>query len=88
MEEEDADFIVLKNAILLNTDEVQVREWRNFIIEKWQKLTEHLVNATILLVGGRHGKESGEIGPPGENVMYNLEKQVHLTYLFRISLTI
>ena len=81
--EDDEDFIVLKNAILLNTDQVQVREWRNFIIENWQKLTEHLENATILLVGGRHGKESGEIGPTGENLIYNLEKQVH-SYLVLI----
>ena len=51
--EDDGDFIVLKNAILLNRREVAAREWRNFILENWQKLTEHLENATILMIHTR-----------------------------------
>ena len=45
--EDDEDFIVLKNAILLNTDQVQVREWRNFIIENWQKMAAKMFTGTI-----------------------------------------
>ena len=76
--EDDGDFIVLKNAILLNRREVAAREWRNFILENWQKLTEHLENATILMIAGRHGKESGDIGPYQDTLLWTHEQQVKI----------
>ena len=76
--EDDGDFIVLKNAILLNRREVAAREWRNFILENWQKLTEHLENATIMLIAGRHGKASGDIGPYQDSLLWTHEQQVKI----------
>ena len=76
--EDDGDFIVLKNAILLNRREVAAREWRVFILHNWQKLTEHLENATILMMAGRHGKENGDIGPNEDIILWNHENQIKI----------
>ena len=50
-----------KRAVLLNKRKVSTREWRNFVIENWDSLTEDLKDATILWLAGRHGLETGRI---------------------------
>ena len=70
------NFVIVKNAVLLNRKEIQAREWRNYIINNWNTLTEHLNNATILIIAGRHGKQSGAIGPKDDSLFETHQKQV------------
>ena len=58
-----------KGAVLLNKFQVQPREWRQYLMEHWVRLTEDLKDATILLLGGRHGLETGRIGQKDERLM-------------------
>ena len=72
----DENFVIEKNAVLLNKKEIQAREWRNYIINNWDTLTEHLENATILIIAGRHGKRSGAIGPYEDTLFVTHQRQV------------
>ena len=65
-----------KGAVLLNKLSVQSREWRNFVIKHWLKLTEDLKDAKILWLGGRHGLATGRIGPKDETAMEMNERSV------------
>ena len=58
-----------KRAVLLNKRKVSTREWRNFVIENWDSLTEDLKDATILWLAGRHGLKTGKIGSKDETAM-------------------
>ena len=51
-----------KSAILLSKDIVSVQEWKNYLQDNWDSLTKSLTNCTILILGGRHGKDDGKIG--------------------------
>ena len=70
------NLIVQKSAILLNNREVQVREWLNYLIDNWASLTESLRDSTILIFAGRHGMESGMIGPSDDSLIPQHEKLV------------
>ena len=74
----DDNFVVQKNAVLLNKRGIQAREWRNYIIENWDRLTENLKDAVILIITGRHGKSDGSIGHYDENVVQTHLGQVGL----------
>ena len=57
-----ARLIDLKSSVLLSSTEVQARQWMKYLKEHWKDLTIGLHNATILILTGRHGQESGAIG--------------------------
>ena len=67
---------VVKNAVMLNKRRVQVREWLKYFKTNWYKLTENLQDATILILGGRHGNEDGSIGPQEDVLILNHENLV------------
>ena len=67
---------VVKNAVMLNKRRVQVREWLKYFKTNWYKLTENLQDATILIIGGRHGNEDGSIGPQEDVLILNHENLV------------
>ena len=82
-----ARLIDLKSSVLLSSTEVQARQWMKYLKEHWKDLTIGLHNATILILAGRHGQESGAIGDAeffqdeatGEQknrLMYNHERLV------------
>ena len=82
-----ARLIDLKSSVLLSSTEVQARQWMKYLKEHWKDLTIGLHNATILILTGRHGQESGAIGDAeffqdeatGEQknrLMYNHERLV------------
>ena len=58
-----------KGAVLLNKTSVQPREWSQYLKKNWVKLTEDLRDATILLLAGRHGLETGRIGPKDDRII-------------------
>ena len=73
------NFVVEKSAVLLNKRKIAAREWKNYIIDNWDQLTQHLQSgATILILAGRHGDESGSIGPSDKNLISTHAKQVKL----------
>ena len=76
MAQSDDNLTVVKNAVLLNKGEVQVREWLKYFKENWHDLTQNLRNATIVILAERHGNEDGSIGPSENVLMLNHEKFV------------
>ena len=58
-----------KGAVLLNKHKVQTREWLEYLDENWVKLTDGLRETTILLLAGRHGLETGRIGPKDDRLI-------------------
>ena len=58
-----------KGAVLLNKWEVSTLEWSLYVRKNWDRLTENLRDATILLLAGRHGLKSGRIGPKDDRVI-------------------
>ena len=58
-----------KGAVLLNKHEVQTREWLEYLKKNWVKLTDDLREATILVLAGRHGLETGRIGPKDDRLI-------------------
>ena len=82
----DPNLQICKGAVLLNKDMVSARDWKEYLIKNMQDLIDHLQDATIVILAGRHGQESGAIGgvesyvnEDGEEknlVMYNHERLV------------
>ena len=58
-----------KGAVLLNKREVTTLDWLNYLKTHWVKLTDNLIDATILLLAGRHGLETGRIGPKDDRII-------------------
>ena len=56
-------------AVLLNKWEVATIQWSLYVRNNWDRLTENLRDATILLLAGRHGLKSGRIGPKDDRVI-------------------
>ena len=52
-----------KLAIFTSTEEVEVREFREFLVEKWKTLSAGLDNGTILFIAGVHGTDERPFGP-------------------------
>ena len=76
---------VVKGAVLLNKEEVEARDWLVYLKANMKELIADLHDATILILAGRHGQETGAIGDveylevKGEKlniVMYNHERLV------------
>ena len=80
-----SNFVVVKNAVMLNKRKVQAREWRNYLKKNWNELTQNLHDATILILAGRHGNEDGTIGPVEEVLIENHEKQVNIVFFLSCS---
>ena len=67
-----------KGAVLLNKQEVETIEWLHYVKDNWDRLTENLRGATILLLAGRHGLKSSRIGPKDDRVIVWHQKMVKL----------
>ena len=67
-----------KGAVLLNKQKVETIEWLHYVKNNWDRLTENLRDATILLLAGRHGLESSRIGPKDDRVIVWHQKMVKL----------
>ena len=67
-----------KGAVLLNKQEVETIEWLHYVKNNWDRLTENLRDATILLLAGRHGLESSRIGPKDDRVIVWHQRMVKL----------
>ena len=65
-----------KLAIFTSTEEVEVREFREFLVEKWQTLSEGLDNGTILFIAGVHGTDEGKLGDRA-NSLETMKRQVN-----------
>ena len=53
----------------MNKQKVETIEWLHYVKNNWDRLTENLRDATILLLAGRHGLKSGRIGPKDDRVI-------------------
>ena len=65
-----------KLAIFTSAEEVEVREFREFLVEKWKTLSAGLDNGTILFIAGVHGTDDGKLGPRADSIE-TLKKQVN-----------
>ena len=80
----DSNKTMLKCAVLLNKREIQAIEWRHFMEDNWNELTAHLRDATILVLTGRHGNESGLIGPAEDFLTEEQVQQVRFIQSFHL----
>ena len=69
---------IQKSCILLNTDEVSVLKWRKHIAKNWKELTHGLKDGYIVILGGRHGQEDGQIGKEDPAIQRHFSKQIQL----------
>ena len=58
-----------KGAVILERKVGGTRALSRYLSENWVKLTYNLIDATILLLSGRHGSENGRIGPIDERLI-------------------
>ena len=66
-----------KLAIFTSTEEITVREFREFLVEKWHILSAGLDNGTILFIAGVHGTNEGKLGDPANN-LETMKKQFEI----------
>ena len=65
-----------KGAVLLNKHKVSTIDWLHYLRDNWNRLTGDVRDATILLLAGRHGLETGRIGPKDDNAIVWHERMV------------
>ena len=53
-----------KLAIFTLKDETAVRDIREYVIEHWHTLMQHMDGLTVLFIAGIHGSDSGELLSP------------------------
>ena len=57
-----------KLAIFSAYAEVNEREVRNYLIEKWETITQGMTGSTMLFMAGIHGSDQGKIGPKARSL--------------------
>ena len=57
-----------KLAIFSAYAEVNEREVRNYLIEKWETITQGMNDSTMLFMAGIHGSDQGTIGPKARSL--------------------
>ena len=57
-----------KLAIFSAYAEINEREVRNYLIEKWETITEGMNDSTMLFMAGIHGSDQGKIGPKARSL--------------------
>ena len=69
---------IQKSCILLNNGEVSILKWRKHITKNWKELTHGLKDGYIVFLGGRHGKEDGQIGEEDPAIQGHFSQQIQL----------
>ena len=49
-------------SVITSLGEVDCRQVREVIVQKWPELSQELYDGTILFIAGVHGQESGKLG--------------------------
>ena len=68
-------------AVVTAFDMVNARQVREMIRQKWDQISTHLDNGTLLFIMGIHGSNDGTLGPRVGNIktMKNQVKQIFTT---------
>ena len=81
MAAEETNHLSFKGAVLLNKEKVSAHEWEEYVEENWERLSQRLENATVLIMTGRHGEEDGTIGNRDPRIISWHQRVVSLHHL-------
>ena len=73
------DKIVSEDKLTIFTlkDETAVRDIREYVIEHWKTLMQHMDGLTVLFIAGVHGSDTGELlSPDSFSDIQTLKNQV------------